>query len=91
MAYKLNEEWFEKNTDGVVSFRGGMKADMTTESGRKKVSKDKNLLKMLFDINKPYIYEEVKKLKKNTKVNGIKETAGKKEEKQVSTKASEKK
>lgn len=91
MAYKLNDEWFKNNSDGVVSFKGGMRADLTTEEGRQKVSKDKMLLKKLFEINKPYVYEEVKKLQKNKKLNGIKETARSKEEKQVSAKASEEK
>ena len=91
MVYKLNDEWFKDNSDGVVSFKGGMRADLTTEEGREKVSKDKALLKKLFEINKPYIYEEVRKTQKNKKVNGIKETASRKEEKQVSAKTSEEK
>tara|TARA_R110002167_G_scaffold44747_4_gene134582 strand:- start:2897 stop:3175 length:279 start_codon:yes stop_codon:yes gene_type:complete len=90
MAYKLNKEWFEDNKEGLVKFiKTGSRADFTTEKGISDVSKNKKVLKELFDIGKPYvIYEDNKKPAKNKKVNGIKEAASKKEG-QVSTKASE--
>tara|TARA_R110002110_G_scaffold227753_1_gene443224 strand:- start:206 stop:484 length:279 start_codon:yes stop_codon:yes gene_type:complete len=92
MAYKLNKEWFEDNNEGLVKFvKTGSRADFTTEKGISDVSKNKKVLKELFDIGKPYvIFEDNKKTAKKKKVNGIKE-ASSKEEGQVSTTTSEEK
>tara|TARA_R100000951_G_C2647152_1_gene182915 strand:+ start:843 stop:1118 length:276 start_codon:yes stop_codon:yes gene_type:complete len=91
MAYKLNIKWFSKNgCEEVVLSK--TRVDFCYKNTKSLVSGNQELLKELYDMGKPYVSsDEEKKITKKKKVNGIKETAGKKEEKQVSTKASEEK
>tara|TARA_R110000796_G_scaffold108400_1_gene219426 strand:- start:160 stop:435 length:276 start_codon:yes stop_codon:yes gene_type:complete len=91
MAYKLNVKWFSKNgCEEVILSK--TRVDFCFGNVKSIVSNNQELLKELYDMGKPYVTsDEEKKITKKKKVNGIKETAGRKEEKQVSTTTSEEK
>tara|TARA_R110000850_G_scaffold197488_1_gene323823 strand:- start:16594 stop:16887 length:294 start_codon:yes stop_codon:yes gene_type:complete len=97
MAYKLNEEWFETNTEGVITLpQLGLKFNLSIKSDRKRLSKNKAALETLYKYKSPFVVCDKKGCKahkectKKKKVNGIKE-ASSKEEGQVSTTTSEEK
>ena len=91
MAYKLNVKWFLKNGCEEVTL-SKTRIDFCFGNVKSIVAGNQELLKELYDMGKPYVSsDEDKKITKKKKVNGIKETASRKEEKQVSTEASEEK
>tara|TARA_R110001606_G_scaffold392760_1_gene562041 strand:+ start:113 stop:388 length:276 start_codon:yes stop_codon:yes gene_type:complete len=91
MAYKLNIKWFLKNgCEEVVLSK--TRVDFCYKNAKSLVANNQELLKELYDMGKPYVSsDEEKKTTIKKKVNGIKETASRKEEKQVSAKASKEK
>ena len=99
MTYRLNEDWLDKNPQGVVKMpKLKVSFDLSTKAGRDALLKNKKALEMLCKYKAKYVIcdkeeccNEEAKCSNNNKIDGIKEKTSREKTKQVSAKASKKK